>query len=675
MQDDVKYYNQPLWISTDTHKTTNQLHMSLSMSKDQYGTRPITFQCRITNFKNRVNNFMTLHYSHILKLMEGYKKFDQQVSNVGVEWKEKIKPITINKKKFMIFMMKTNEYSESVMIAMSARGKDYLDSEKFFMSYNDFKALFDILDNTLKQYAVVSSNIQILSLLEEMTTMTAIGNGKLTDIQRTNLASSQPILPESQEETPDMDSLFASGEINISEEPTVESTVDQNELDNFIKDETPNVVLDEINKAEERNKNKEKTHQAGLDSINDEFTEHVLDNNVLNLEVLIKSCLSEKMPLLKVAELIKSKLGFDEIFVGCQKEEYLSIMYCNTIYLKEMVRRHIQEKVDLPTSVLPVRCNIKDYTAKNRSLMYSMYSYMVCYSLLNLQLKEKSVNSFENKEFYTFILKVITSPFVYSFLDAYKKEDFIQNVINRVKLQLERGAFQKLFESIENKFGYRPTIDINAVSEIAGKTYTVVMDKWKCIDNDNFMQKLSTNKISLLSWGDFIECGFTSIDEVGKFIMLEFNHKKNGEVKLDELSDDLKDTSDLSKFALGKLDLNEKKYDTTNLLRFCEDTLKGDENEEYMRGVLANINAGVHDIDFEHIQWDLFPDDILNAIIDWNPFDDPGVATNYKYYKDKIRTCYLERHTVLTMLKHYSVESNVDDYHGAIKLDSQKEQI
>jgi len=699
MNSKVIFHNTELWHSMDQYRTTNFFNISINNNEDQYGFKPAYFHIKIVNYKNRVNNYMSFQYKHLNLLLETYTKFYNQFEHIGIDWKEKLEPIIINKKKFMVFFLKTAEYGETVLIIMSNRGKDYLDSEKFFMPFYDFNCLCKLLKNSLNEYHTIATNHKIVSLLSKIENSIDNNNDKLTQLQRTIIINSGQTnidLKESISESSsvNLDEIFNKSsdlkENNLEEEKEKNNSIvedkddindstsevnTQFELDDFIQKTSSTMEVLDKNKLQEKNKYEEEVGKDNLDHMNDNFTELVLNNDVINFEILIKSCLSKRIPLLSLINIIKEKMDIDDIFPGISKEEYLSILYCNTIYLKEIVRRHIQEKNILPPSVYPVRCNINDYPKENCMLMFSMYSYMICYSSIHLQLKEKSDNTFENKGFYSFVLKVITSPFVYSFLDLYTKENFVNTVMNVIKIQLERKVFDNLFKTIENKFAYTPVLNLESLNDIAGKTYDIIKDKWKCIDNDQFMKKLSSNKISILDWRKFIECGFDNEDQISKFIMLEFQYKlQNGNIDINKLSDDIKDTSDLSKDALSYLNLHEIKYDNTNLLRICDSFLKEDDNKKYIKNVLNNININLNDIECENINWNLFPNEVLNAILLWTPSNDSSIMTNFKYFKDKYNECYIDDRTILISSMKKNNEK-IDNWNDPINLEIRKEQI
>jgi hypothetical protein len=670
---DATFYSTCLFQDYDFGRTSNNLDVGFLVIKDNYGIKPPKIQIKVSNFKNRTDSRINLSYQQIFNFVESSREIMKSVNSrkifdVPISFKQLIS----NKIKLIIKTLQTSEYGRTVLIIVSTRGEDYLDSEKFFISFDSFKALFSIFNQVINNYVMSTSNFGISCGIDGLVDKTHNSLEKLDNIYRTNITNNNTIAnvnnhPQAEElEVFDPGDIFDSDESAVVEYKVPESVeeqeeVNQDDLDTFIKDETeemdiPDVIFDNDGRKE-INQNVSKT-------LGDDFTKLVIDNNAMNLEALIHSLISKKIPLLVFIEHIKEKLKIKTLFTNTSGNDYNRILYSNTLYLKEILRRHLQQKNPIPNGVFPVRCKEQEYDETTRSLMYSLYTYSVCYSLIHLQLKEKSNISTENKELISFILKVLTAPFVYTFIKCDTRDEFINSIKMRAQLCLDGGIFDSCFEAIENKLHHKPTIAMKSVEEVAGKTYDAIIKRYDEIDSCAFINSLFKSKISLVDCESFDLCQFKNESDIETFIDLEFDYKKHdGKV---DLENKIVDTSSFNTHAINVLGMKSETYDNTNIIRYVSKVAEKEDNITYLLEIVNKINKDVGDVDYENIEWNIFPEEILKAIHCWTPEADKKLATNYAYYKQRVSECSIDKENLQSMFRNYESLKEVDDYFGGM---------
>jgi len=674
---DVTFYSTCLFQDFDFGRTSNNLDVSLLAIKDNYGIKPPRIQIKISNFRNRTESRINLSYQQIFSLLDN-SRVKMKDLNEALDFSNQysFKQVNTNKVKLIIKSLQTTEFNKTILIIVSTRGEDYLDSEKFFMSFDSFKALFSIFTQIVNNYVMTTSNFGITCGIDGLMGKTQDNMEKLDNLHRSNITNinNNASQPTQQLEVADIDTDDIFNETDMPDTnvtnykvPDVindQKKVDQDALDKFISQETeemdiPDVIFN--------NDGRKEINQTVSKSLGDDFTKLIINNDAAQFESLIHSLISNKSPLYVFIEHVKEKLKIKTLFDNTQDNDYYRILYSNTLYLKEILRKHLQEKKPIPNGVFPVRCNEQEYNETTRSLMYSLYTYSVCYSLIHLQLKEKSNISTENKELMSFVLKVLTAPFIYTFIKCDTKEEFVNSIKTRVQLCLEGGIFDSIFDSIESKLQYRPTITIQSVEEAAGKTYDAIIKRYDDIDSCSFLNTLYKSKISIVDCESFDLCEFKNESDIETFIDLEFNYKNNnGKV---DLTNKVYDTSGFSIHSLELLGMKNETYDNTNLIRYIAKVTENNKDDKDIENIIKitnKINKSIADVDFENIEWHLFPEEVLQAIHCWLPESDKKIATNYTYYRQLVQDCSIDKENLQSMFRNYESLKEVDDYFGSM---------
>ena len=236
MADKAEFYSQLYWDTQDGLRTTNNFKVSFLLVKDQYGIQVGRIQLTIQNYKNRERSSINFTFRELYLYL--------------VKVKAKNGPIEIKingGKKFTTTQTKTMEYDQSVLLSISARGEDILDSEKFYMSIQEYYAFVKLLSYIMENYPLITSTICNYILLQGIGFEISQGNQVLGEIKRQQIQGMNVSVMNSSLPTKDA----------VIEVP-VEETKDQEDLGTYIEANMEDIDLglskDEVDKKEEKKK-------------------------------------------------------------------------------------------------------------------------------------------------------------------------------------------------------------------------------------------------------------------------------------------------------------------------------------------------------------------------------------------------------------------------------------
>ena len=110
-------------------------------------------------------------------------------------------------------------------------------------------------------------------------------------------------------------------------------------------------------------------------------------------------------------------------------------------------------------------------------------------------------------------------------------------------------------------------------------------------------------------------------------------------------------------------------YDNTNLIRYIAKVTENNKDDKDIENIIKitnKINKSIADVDFENIEWHLFPEEVLQAIHCWLPESDKKIATNYTYYRQLVQDCSIDKENLQSMFRNYESLKEVDDYFGSM---------
>jgi hypothetical protein len=653
---DSKFYNQTLWESTDSLKSANYFRGSMYIVKDNYGVSATKMQIQIGNFKNKISNSITFNYQEVFKYLLKLKPI---IENGGISKVYSLPEshsivCKIGQKNFITIFCKTVEYGDTVLLVVSSKGEDFLDSEKFYCPICEFLSLSKILILYRDTYPTLAINmgfrVDVQGIQEQVNDLTQKVNS-LYQLGKSISSCPSPVVSEKF----DVESF-------IGEDELIPTEV-QDGLNNFINDNFDKIEIEEITISEKETSEKKDRDASAVDRLSDSFSKNIVKNDIQNLDDILTMIPTSKTPYHTFMNLLLPGCPDNEVeskLFQCLKKESLSLIYGGSLYLKSVIQKYLSEKVAIP-SVFPFRFDVKAgiYYEDNIELMKSLYAYIVYYTIVCNQLKQKSTIATVNKELQLFVLKVIASPFVFSYMDAVDTKQLIISTINKLTIYRDSGIFSNFEKDIIDKFNI--TIDVNddAISKIVTQMCSVIKKKWNDISATEFLSKMKSMKITAMTESELIGRNIVKFSAVYDCVNLELD-KDNKNVSLDN--------KDVPDELLSDLGLKDKKYNNSNLKRFISDNLKEDVSLGYTLDIVSKIKMRFTEV--ENIDWSKINDIGLKAIRVWNPTEDPKMLTNYFYFKQLVDDCKLNRPELLSLLTDNELEKvGAEDYSNVFDLE------
>jgi len=667
---DKKHYNQKIWEMQDDPITSNNLTLNVYFSKDKYGTSCVRLQFNIVNIKTRVRTNFSLSHQQLTKLLAMIKPNEEKIHELKEEIEkntEAVKSIQVSdfRKLTFSYLSRIEFGGLCVRISIGERDRRIINSDSVYISYVDFKSLLRTLIDFRDSYSTISTNVIILPFLEKINENLESISEKITNYyvhvssNKTYTASSKNVVAPVEEYTPTTESDIVGVEMISDEETKVISTEEvleqaenplgknqelQGDLDSFIDQNRDDFDLGIDREAIEVN-----VKQANI--LTEGFTKDFLKNNLLNLEMYLFNCVNDPNPFYKFCEIIREMAHKD--FATFGNGETQSIEYLISAYLKHFLNEHLNNKKDLPTNITPVIFR-KDIEPKECDLdvLYDLYLYMIYYSQIRNQLKEKDLNTANNKELTCFVLKLISSPLVFSHIKKITKDVVVSEILSRYEKYRKEGVFEKLEGQCKEKFGIIPDVKTTVVKSEVSRTFDVISEKIDIFGVSTMFERCKKLKLINVSEEEFKKNSFSK-EQMLKVILLDLNLKKNGNVDLKEIESGygVKDFSDLPKSIIDIFKIGPEKYDNSNMIRYIKESCKDDEKlDDYLK-ICSIINKSFYDLKGKDVNLSILPENVLRAIWLWDLETDKKVSFNYNYYVEKINGSTLDKSMILSMLK------------------------
>lgn len=706
---DTEFFNQCIWQFSDRQISNSFLTFDSFSTMSKWGVSPVRLKMSISQFKSQNINNIFLNQSDVYQILMKIKSFNTELSKIIQEISQdtnKVINYTIKlKKKIIISILYRTEYNgPCVRIILSDRNDNYLDSEKVYLPIFEFVSLLKVLINFRDDYYHISSAVnhsmllnKVYTVLENLNTKLSgyysesvdlikrksveyrcnFSNGELSsttseienevdiieDFSLDNIISDQNVPEPGTEKStdhitnffgvlPDEDKDLVKSSIEIVEDKT-ESDFNldlQNQMSDFIKREAPKVNL-----GLEDDENPPPEIDEELLAIGD-FTETVLKNDILNLEMYITNIVNDDLPFSKFCELIQNKLGFDPL-EDVSNSEKCSIEYLIANYLKHTMKKSLQEQVDFPSNIPPIVFSTMNKSPQIKSLMYDLLIYFIYYTQLRNVLKDKDLNPINNKDFMCYSFKTIASPLAISLLKEIDESTLLNEISNRLRRYKENKVFDKLNEQIYSNYSFRFDMNENSLKSEASRIYQSMCKYFDKITIPYSFKKFDFIGLRL-SYEDFKNNSFDN-EQIKKIISLEFNFRKNGKIKFDEMN--YKGFDDIPKPVLSKFDIREQKYDNTNLKRLIKE-LSG-ENQDLQKislNIAKHINFSYRDLKDKNIDLTQIPVEILRAIFLWDIDRDPKITINYLHYRESVQKCSLTREMIISLLTNIQDSIDID---------------
>lgn len=675
-QSEIMWYGMNLWSYYDNAISTNSLNFDYyAYNKDERLASP-KFKIAIYGKAaegSKVNlgssdlyRFTYLIKSKILKVVKpalDKMKTDQGYTTGCVYNGGRGKNIYVT----LMWSSLSNEAVVRFMIG--EKEKTILESDKVYIPIIEFFSLCDIFDQAFKSYITLCSSVVQENSLKKLYDLIET-NGSQIKVVENEVGQSESISPNvvvslnSHFEVPATDNKPLPV-VDVSPADLVESehqektdiiikdiynTADdkkneegQNDFDNFLKENRDNMELDMAKPlsqliAEETGEKVDPIPSRVEEIVTtSKFVDKVCQNDFTKLEEIVINCCNEDLPFNAFVNAIKqfSDMDFEK---GIDNKDYLALNYAISRQIKTRVGLLIEKQIKLPPSIAPVIVNSTDKNLDKIDAVYYLILFYIYMSKVKTALSDKSNNSVDNKDLFTYLLKMITNPLLFAFMPDMPVEVTKSEVIRRYSNLVKNGFFNKFDSDIKSKINNSKYI-INAsdIEEAIDKIY-VNVEKFKdklnpsVLFDSNFMK---------LTYDDF-KNNEVNIDNVRKIIKFDSSLFKFKKIDLNAL--DINSTNELPVWILNKFGIKTTKFDTTIIQKYFNDNYKGNSQLEH----ISKINKNVYDI-LDSLDLNELDTKALRALYFWDIDELPKTLT-YVQFKNMIENSSLEKTELISMI-------------------------
>jgi len=708
--DDRKHFNQKVWEHLDYQISTNTLTVSNYFSADQYGASALKLQFNITNRKSQMRpmNF-SLSHQQATCFLARFRPINKNI----VEIKQKvmngeIKSFQVNDhRKLVATLLNRPEYGGvCTRIAIGEKQSDIQDTEVVFMDFMDFMSLIKILQDYRDTYLQLSNSVISTLIIDSLNDKVDKLSEKITNYYIRSQASAEPMIRSGNSTRPvdvynpllDEQSSSSSGkdltEIVVepeedvvipteTKEPLIDNdevgvdittggevgkvSIDQvmeevanpetaavyNDLSEYIEKERDNIDLGlekDVNKATNREK-------ASI--IQNKFTELFIENDIIKLEMYLTNCLNDPNPVAKFKELVHKKTG--GTYSDIPNEQLSSSEYVMSSYLRYIMKRHLEGKFEIPASIPPVIYQNVTPSPDDLSVMYDLYMFMMYYSQLKGQLREKDRNTTNNKELICLLIKTIASPMLFSYITNVNKDVFVSEVLDRYYQYQKLGIFKKLESQTFETYAIKPGVDAGIMKTEIIRVYEAISKNIDKFTIEEMFLRCKQKNIISVDYDTFKKNDFTQ-EQTLKIIILDLNFLRNKTIDLKEIERTfgLKDFGDIPVPLTELFGITEKKFDNTNLIRYFKETFKDDPKLDSYLGICGLIGDSYYNLKGTDADITILPEEALKAIWLWDVENDRKIAINYKYYTERIKDSSLDASMILSLLNNLGERENSD---------------
>ena len=381
--------------------------------------------------------------------------------------------------------------------------------------------------------------------------------------------------------------------------------------------------------------------------VNKCFTKDLIQNDLTNLESLVINSVNDILPFSKICNYIESKLNFNPV-KDFNSVSLNCLNYLISCYLKYQLKLNIEKKQKLPSTISPIIIENITLNDEKLSLVYDIFLYMIYLTQIRNSLQDKDFNSIKNKDLFSFSLKMIFSPIVFSYVYKCEISPLSSEISRRYNEYRKIGVFDLFENQIKREFSFIPNIVTKSIEdEVIRISNSLKQNITKCNIENTFKKYQDVNVIKL-SYNDFYKNSFT-IEQIKKIVSLELNYHKNQRIIFDDIQ--IKDFSDIDQEILKNYGVSEVKYDNSNLKRFITESCKDNkESLEYCQSLITNIKESYFDLLGQKIDFTKIPEKILKAMYLWDLKIDKKISLNYNYFCELIDKTSLERDSIISIL-------------------------
>jgi len=696
MTEEVKFYGQQLWTYWDSSVTENNATLGTFSTRNEYGMNPISLKLDIYNTKTRAKGHVILNHRNVFIFLARFKPISDQLSQLGKQMQADNtvqKSFTVDAKKIIhVTMLFRSEYTlPCFRIALAdPKDKSLVDAHKAYIQYYDFMSLVKIMSGFRDDYISTTNSAAVSAAVSDLNDIIAHINHKITMYYSDSKTSNRGVIMSDKYKDPDKQEIDdcsnnVLNELNLEDSTKSESeeekeekqqidedTVEIPKLDNiqvemetFVTEnkdsmeiETYRGINEDIDHREKKDSAEYKVTQAPL---SEEFTSKFLEGSTNKLETIIMGLAHEINPFDSFVSMLSSSLGVtkEQLLPGCSKDDYNAMCYTISRYTKVVLSRHLntKTKTPLPKSVNPIRYAAQGTTNLNRSILYDIFVYFMYYTNFNSQLKEKDFNTTNNKGIVSFLMKVMMSPFIFSFIeDVDSEETLVKEVGNRFKKYYDLGVFNEIEEKSKSIYGTKVTTSITSITVGLRKLYSVAIDNLEKFHVSNVWQFLNVRMKAVKLDYELLKDKDLNIEQINSILTMERGvDPTSSEFKEEEYKNIPTDI--LKVFGIESIG-----PDNTNLKKYLEKIMKDEPHLQSALDIADQMPTSYHEIHGKDLDFSPFSKEALIAFCEWNTETDRELKTSEKKIEEKVKASSLDRATALSMLYRADEETNEEEF-------------
>lgn len=672
---DPIFHETLLWQYWDNLASQNNLTISSFTMEDEWKINEPRIKITVSNYKRRMNENFTMSHEDVYLFCRKSKALLADTNMVGdVEASQKSFTLE-NRKKLRVTVMKKNEYGVCIRMAFGDAKSTYADQEKIYASLDTYQSILLLLNDFISNFATIAIN-QTLSIrlskisesqsdfLKYMKMMDSrkryesnpdsqppIQSNKYTELPSGCIEEKTPadikVTPPSVPEVDGVMTLTTTEDAEAALDE-MDQNQDQLDLDKFISEQKdsidikiPNEVINDSKVVPEI----EMLKDNGLIS-------EVFDNNLINFEQIVMSCLSVEAPLHNFCDVALKKMNLErsDLMPNCSDSDYASLLYCTSRYIKYFINKHLTTSTDLPSSVLPMSYTSKGISDINISIMYDLFLLFVYYTQLHNQLKDHDYDSTNNKSVLCFAMKAMLSPLVFSFFsrDA-SKEVVISEIRNRYTQYQKKGIFIEVEKNIKSVQTESFSVAPSSIQEVASKIYDAAIEKLNSFNVSVIHKNLHSKHLVKIAPG-ILQTNILSPEQINVVLSLESNYNSNGIVDFNQLDITDKGIQTLPAEVLKVFNIEVRKPDNGNLKRFVKETMKDSKHLDGALQIANLMTTNIYDLKDKDVSFINLPEEVLKAFCLWDLDKNPEFQTRYTTFKTAVIESTLEKSSALSLL-------------------------
>lgn len=680
---EIEFYGNNLWNYYDGVISSNLLSFDYyGYDKERKISAPrfkLSIRGKTTNKNSNITFDSCSLYKFSYQLKSEILKFikdDLEKFKRDQKWSHGFSFDGYKNKKNLYITVLWNDLSNNAVIRFMIGEKErtILESEKIYVPIVEFLSFTEILNQSFSNYvnlcavSALESNIVRLQKTTDNLSNSAI-NAVINNDSVKNI-SDIPML-----NSTDFDKNLQTMKISISGNQSpinkIQSVVDkvedvseddlklaqinagkesveaQESFDKFLQENRDSFQLDlPFNEKSEDKKLKDELKDG-----ESKFITKLCNNDFSTFEQIVFNTANEDLPFNSFIESIK-KLTDIDFSDGISKKDYNCLNYVISNNIKYHINKLLEKKTKLPSSITPIIVKNEKVDSDKIDVMYYLLLFYIYLSKVKVILSEKSNNSLDNKEYFSYIIKTISNPLVFSYLPDIPEEVIKVETIKRYNILKENSFFDNFITNIKNKIRSVNNLNIRDkdITDNISKIYaSVTKFRDKLGVESSFNSSIMKVSYKILNEYDL------ELNTLSKLIHFDSSFVKYGKVG-NEI--DLKSYDDVPVPILNIYGIKIAKFDNTIISKYFANNIKNFGDLEKIKRINKNVYDILDDIDITK-----YDTNALRALYFWNVDQLPRDLTYIKF-KNLIDSSTLEKSELLSMILNRTVVTDKDFYNS-----------